>query len=189
MKRVLQVIFCGLCMFAWVNANAAMQTYTFDPMHTSVTWHVNHFGFSNPSGKWYANGTLMFDESAPQKSQVKVAIQLDSLDTGIAKFNEHILSAAFLDAKKYPVAMFVSNRVEVINKNTLNVYGVLDLHGTAVPITLVVTINQVGIHPYLKKQAIGVSAVSTIYRSDFGIKTYLPGVGDAVKLNIEAEAE
>ena len=35
---------------------------------------------------------------------------------------------------------------------------------------------------------VGFGATATIHRSDFGISAYSPGLGDTVKLNIQAEA-
>ena len=41
---------------------------------------------------------------------------------------------------------------------------------------------------FAKKDACGADAVATIKRSEFGMKTYLPGLGDDVKLLINVEA-
>lgn len=189
-KKTVFGVFIGLILALFsINANAVGEAYTFDPMHTSVTWHANHFGFSNPSGKWFADGTLMFDESAPQKSQVNTTIQIASLDTGIPKFTEHLLSNAFFDAPKFPTATFVSKKIVATGKNTYNVTGLLTLHGQTNSITLTAVINKAGIHPFTKKKAVGFSATGSIYRSDFGMTTYIPGISDKVELNIEAEAE
>src|SRR5947207_2270779 len=79
-------------------------TYNIDPSHTSVLFHINHFGFSNPSGKWFANGTLVLDEKSPQNSKVNVNIDVASVDTGIPKLDEHLKSAEFFDVTKYPKA-------------------------------------------------------------------------------------
>ena len=39
-----------------------------------------------------------------------------------------------------------------------------------------------------KKQMCGANATATIKRSDFGLTTFLPAVGDEVKIAIEVEA-
>ncbi len=40
----------------------------------------------------------------------------------------------------------------------------------------------------MHKKTAGFSATTTVKRSDFGMKTYLPALGDEVKLYIESEA-
>jgi polyisoprenoid-binding protein YceI len=50
-----------------------------------------------------------------------------------------------------------------------------------------VKLNKVG-ENMMKKNTAGFSATTTIKRSDFGMTTYLPALGDEVKLSIESEA-
>ena len=58
------------------------------------------------------------------------------------------------------------------------------------PVTLDVTFNKAGAHPFNpKKQLIGFSATGTLKRSEFGMKYALPAVGDEVEIRIEVEAE
>jgi len=47
--------------------------------------------------------------------------------------------------------------------------------------------NGVGDDPFARKRKLGFSATTTIRRSDFGMKAYLPDVGDLVNITIEAE--
>ena len=55
------------------------------------------------------------------------------------------------------------------------------------PVTLNVTFNKAGLRPTDKKQAAGFSATGKFKRSDFGMKTYIPYIGDEVSLIIETE--
>ncbi len=164
------------------------ETFTLDPTHTFVVWHINHFGFSNPTGKWLANGTLVLDEKHPQDSKIDVTIETASIDTGIAKLDEHLKSKAFFDVEQYPTATFVSNKITLNGKHAAKVEGTLTLHGVSKPVTLDVTLNKIGINPITEKKTAGFSAKGKIKRSDFGMTTLIPGVGDEVKLDIEAEA-
>jgi polyisoprenoid-binding protein YceI len=43
-------------------------------------------------------------------------------------------------------------------------------------------------NPFAKKEACGADAVATIKRSEFGMSSLLPGLGDEVKLLINVEA-
>ena len=193
MKRILsRVCFAIATFFLFfalpLEAQAAADTYTFDPNHTYVLWHVNHFGFSNPSGKWLADGTLVIDETKPQDSKVNVIIKTASIDTGIPKLDEHLKGPQFFDVAQFPTATFVSDKVTVTGKNTAKVSGILTVHGVSKPVTLDVTLNKVGVSPITNKKTAGFTASTTIKRSDFGITAYLPGLGDDVTINIEAEA-
>ncbi len=170
-------------------AQAAPVTFQLDPNHTSVLWHISHFGFSNPSGKWQADGTLILDEQKPQDSKVNVTIKIASVDTGIPKLDEHLKSKAFFDADQFPTATFVSDKVKLTGKDTAQVTGMLTMHGVTKPVTLNVKLNKIGTNPITEKKAAGFSAETTIDRSDFGIETLSPALGNKVKVNIEAEGQ
>lgn len=189
MKKVLSnLLFIVFLFFTYSISAFAQDIYTIDPNHTYVLWHINHFGYSNPSGKWFASGTITLDQANPKNSKVNVTINLADVDTGIPKLDEHIKSDTFLNVAQYPIATFVSNSVDITGKNTAKVYGTLSLHGVARPIILYVTLNKSGISPITNKMTVGFSAVAELNRSTYGIKAYLPGLGDLVKLDIEVEA-
>ncbi|MFO1259405.1 MAG: YceI family protein [Gammaproteobacteria bacterium] len=164
------------------------ESFTIDPNHTAVLWHIDHFGFSKPSGKWYANGQLVLDESTPQNSKVNITIQVGELVTGIPELDKHLKGKQFFEITRFPTATFVSDKVEVTGKDSANVQGKLDVRGISKPVTLQVKLNKVGENPINNKKTVGFTASTTLKRSDFGMTTLLPGLGDEVQIDIEAEA-
>jgi polyisoprenoid-binding protein YceI len=185
LSRLLFSVFLFLPFLAYADTT---ETYTLDPGHSYVSWQINHFGFSNPSGKWLANGTLSVDEKKPQNSKVNVVIKVADVVTGIPKLDEHLRNADFFDTDKYPDATYVSDKIVVTGKDTAKLYGTLTLHGVSKPVTLNVKLNKSGVSPITNKKTAGFTATADLKRSDFGITKYLPGLGDKVKLNIEVEA-
>jgi len=167
-------------------ANAA-DTYTFDPDHSYIQWHISHFGFSNPSGKWMVNGSLTLDQKNPQLSKVTATIKLSDIITGINDLDKHLKGALFFNVAQYPLATFTSDKV-IPHGDSAKVQGMLTLHGVSKPVTLDIKLNKSGISPITNKMTAGFTGSTTLKRSDFGITTLLPGVGDDVKINIEAEA-
>ena len=166
----------------------AADTYKFDPTHTAIVFHINHFGFSNPSGKFMnVDGTLVLDQKDPAASKVNVTIPIAALDTDVPALDAKLKEKDFFDATAYPTANFVSTKVEVTGKDTAIVHGTLTLHGVSKPVDLNVRLNKIGAN-FMNKPTVGFSAAATIKRSDFGITTYLPALGDDVRLDIESEA-
>lgn len=171
-----------------VSAQAA-ETYTLDPYHTNLYWKANHFGFSNPSGKFGAvTGTVSLDEKNPAASVVDVTVNTGSVVTGIDLFNEHLRGANFFQSEKFPTAKFVSTKVDVTGKDMATVTGDLTLLGVTKPVTLNVTLNKIGENPISKLKTAGFTATGVVKRSEFGINYALPGVSDDVQLTIDAEA-
>ena len=190
MKSVVsKFLFLFALSWSLVSVAQAADNYTFDPSHTYVQWHINHFGFSNPSGKWMAEGTLVWDEAKPQEDKVNIVIHTSDVVTGIPKLDEHLKGADFFNVAKFPKATFVSDNVNVTGKDTAKVSGTLTVNGIAKPVTLDVKLNKSGVSPITQKQTLGFTGSTILKRSDFGINKYLPGLGDDVKIEIEGEAQ
>ena len=188
MRALRYVALAGLLATAGTAA-AAPVTYKLDPGHTMVLFSWNHFGFSNPTANLgQVDGTLVYDEAAPTKSTVEATLPLAGLDTFVPKLDEHLKSADFLDAAKFPTVTFKSTKVTSAGKDKLKVTGDLTVHGVTKPVTLDVTVNKVGPHPMMKVQTAGFDATATIKRSDFGVGAYVPNVSDEIKIRITTEA-
>lgn len=166
----------------------AADKYILDDHHTYVLWHIDHLGFSTQVGKWYAKGYIVLDQENPKNSKVDASIDIASIATGLPDLDEHLKGPLFFDVKKYPNATFVSQSVDVLNKNSAKVNGVLTLHGISKPVTLFVTLNKMGKNFIDDKMSVGLSAKTKLKRSDFGISTLLPSLGDEVSIEIGAEA-
>ncbi|VEG90014.1 YceI family protein [Legionella spiritensis] len=167
---------------------AQAETLTLDPEHTYVLWHIEHLGFSTQAGKWYASGTVTLDKDNPQNSKVEATVKIADVVTGIPELDKHLKGKLFFDEAKYPTATFVSNKVDVLGDTKARVYGTLTLHGVSKPVTLDVTLNKVGKNPVNEKMTVGFTAKTSLKRSDFGMKTLLPQLGDDVRIEIGAEA-
>lgn len=186
-KKVLLPAFTAFSLMIVNSTYAAPETFQLDPTHTYVLWQINHLGFSQQVGKWYASGSLTVDKDKPVNSKVEAEIKIDSLTTGLNDLDEHLKGQLFLDAAKFPTATFKSDKVTMTGDKTAKVHGSLTLHGVTKPVVLNVTFNQAGINPVTENYTMGFSATTSIKRSDFGIKTLLPALGDEVKIEIGAE--
>ena len=179
----------ALLAFAAAPAFAAPVTYKIDPTHTIVLAQWNHFGFSNPSASFgNVEGTLVYDAADVARSSVEVTLPLSGLEGFSAKFNEHLRSADFFDAAKFPKATFKSTKVEAAGEGKLKVTGDLTVKDITRPVVLDVTLNKAADHPMTKAPTIGFDATTTLSRSEFGVGNYAPAVSDEVELRITTEA-
>jgi polyisoprenoid-binding protein YceI len=187
MKRILLAAALGLAFAG--TASAAALTYKIDPNHTDVVASWSHFGFSNPIAHFgKVDGSITYDPAKPAASKVEVTIPLDGLDSHVGNFDEHLKSADFFDAAKFPTITFKSTKVEAAGDKKLKVTGDLTVHGVTKPAVLDVNINKIGEQPMAKRAAAGFDASTTLKRSDFGIGKYVPNVSDEIKIHITTEA-
>lgn len=169
--------------------------YKMDPTHASLTWKVNHMGLSNYTARFTKfDIDLMVDTQDITKSQVKATIDPTSIRTDYPNAAEKDFDkklsqdSGWFNAEQYPEITFSSATIEKTGDNTGTLTGDLTFLGVTKPVTMDVTLNGVlGNHPFANKPAIGFSASGSIKRSDFGMGTYIPTVGDEVSFVIEAE--
>lgn len=185
-----RIVLSSLLAVASLPAVAATAKFTIDPMHTQVTFTYNHFGFSNPSGRLeQIKGELDLDAADLSKSSVSVVMPLAGLHTGVDKLDEHLKTADFFDAAKYPQITFKSTKVEKAGNDGLKLSGDLGIHGVTKPVTLGAKINKIGDNPMIKSQSAGFDADIILKRSDFGITKYVPLVSDEVHVHITLSAD
>ncbi len=165
-------------------------SYAVEPSHTQVGFTLLHLGFSYYSGVFSnVSGTLRLDPSRPSASKLEVSIPIDSVSTTSAKLDGELKGPEWFDAARYPAATFTSTRVTPMGKDAARVDGTLTLHGVSEPETLTVHFVGAGVNPLDKKYTVGFEAVGTVKRSQFGVRTYVPLVGDDVRLSIAGAFE
>lgn len=161
--------------------------YTVDPIHTRVQFSVSHMGFTT----WYgdltdASGSLAFDTKNPAASKLEIALPVASVTTTNATLDDELRSPQWMDATAYPTIRFVATQIARSGPRAGTVTGDLTFHGVTKPVTLKAVFNGAGTDPIAKAYTAGFDATTTIRRSDFRMKTYVPLIGDAVELRISA---
>jgi polyisoprenoid-binding protein YceI len=171
------------------SAQAASNTYKLDPNHTVVLASWDHGGYSRPSANFGgADGTLVFDPDKVEASSVDVTLPMSGLDAFAPKLTEHLRTADFFDAEKWPTARFKSTKVEQgASPNKLKVTGDLTIRDVTKPVVLDVTLNKTG-EGRGGAPKVGFDATTTILRSEFGVAKFIPSSSDEVQIRITTEA-
>jgi polyisoprenoid-binding protein YceI len=172
--------------------------YYMDKAHTSLTFRVNHLGFSHYTARFSrVDGQMAFDPEHPASMHVDASIDVTSLElnTPPAGFHDQLMSPAWFGAASFPQMTFHSTKVELTGPHAARVTGDLSFHGVTRPVTLEVTYNG-GWPPNSFDPGgarIGFSAHGVLQRSAFGLSTGIPapgtsmGVSDDVDIAIETE--
>jgi polyisoprenoid-binding protein YceI len=169
-------------------ASARAATYTLDPGRTTPRFEIGYVALLTVNGRFkQTTGRITVDRDTGLGS-VEATIQVNSLDTGLARRDEDLRSARFFDAARFPTMSFQSSRVSYVGKDAATVEGSFSLHGVTRPVILHVTRIHCAMDPPGDKEVCGFDSWTKIKRSDFGIKTYLPLISDEVKLSINGEA-
>ena len=164
--------------------------YTVEPGHTRVLFSLSHMGFTT----WYgdftgASGVLQLDPRRPAAARLDVTVPIASVSTTNAKLDGELKSKEWLDAARFPTARFVSRTVTPTGAGRADVAGDLTLHGVTKPLVLHVRFNGAGVNPLDKAYTTGFEAHGAFKRSDYGVSTYVPLVGDEVELTLSGAFE
>lgn len=177
-----------------VPALAFSATWTIDPEHSHIQFSVRHLMVSNVKGVFgKVQGTVDIDDKNITKSSVKVSIETESINTGVAKRDTHLRSADFFDVARFPTMTFVSKKVAQAGKDKLQVTGDLTIHGVTREVVLDVDGPSAETKDPWGSIRRGASATTKINRKDFGLnwnKALETGgvvVGDEVTINLEVE--
>jgi polyisoprenoid-binding protein YceI len=169
-------------------ALAAPVTFTVEPTHTYPRFSYNHLGLSTQLSRFNnTSGTVVYDATA-RTASIDISIDMKSVDTGSAEFDEKIQKPGLFDTARFPTATYKSTAVKFNGDKPASVEGILTINGVSKPVTLTVTSFTNKTHLMQRKEAIGADAYAVVKRSDFNAGRNVPFVGDEVVISIALEA-
>ena len=149
--------------------HAKTKKYKLDGNNSKVGFSVKHKITRDVYGEFLESiGTADYNSKTDKILNIESVIDVQSVDTGNAKRDRHLISPDFFDAQNHPKIYFKSKNVVLISENQYKVYGNLTMRGVKKEIIL---------EGEKKKDSNGnlfFNAKSIINRQDFGISWNRP---------------
>jgi polyisoprenoid-binding protein YceI len=162
--------------------------YKLDKDHAVLLFKVNHMGFSSYVGRLNSfDVSLNFDPDNIEKSSIEAVIDMRSIDVNNPEFAATLKGTAWLNTGNFPQAVFRSVSVEKIDNEQLRVQGDLTFLGVTKPVTMDAKLNGAANNPLTRTYTLGFAANLRFKRADFGLKKFIPIVGDDVEIEIHSE--
>jgi polyisoprenoid-binding protein YceI len=156
---------------------------------TVIRFETGMLGFFSVTGAFdHVSGTI--DLQGPQDGDetIEVTIKTDSVRTDDADWRETICETDFFDCTGHPEMYFQSTSIELKGEDKALVHGTLTVRGVSKPFTLDASFETV-------TDANGVTVAyknfrgeGQLHRSDFGMTSLYPIIGDEVTIEIESGA-
>jgi len=170
-----------------------MVKYEIDPGHTNVGFTAKHLAVSTVHGqftRWEAD--FEGPDNDLTKARGTLKIDVASLSTRNDMRDNHLRSADFFDAEKFPYITFQVTDIEKVDEDNYKLRGDLTVKETTRPIELTGTVEGRIADPFGGKERLGVSATGQLNRMDFGLNWdglagAVPFASHAIKLAIDAE--
>lgn len=161
-----------------------------DDPHSQLGFTVKHLGISDISGT-FNDFDVTINSSKPNFSDavVELTANVGSIDTRVEARDNHLKSADFFNAEKYPTLHFKSSSLKPAGKNKYKLTGDLSLNGITKKVTVDMIYTGTVENPMSKKPTAGFQVTGTIKRSDFNLGNGFPPpmISDEVRIKADGE--
>lgn len=156
-----------LAMLVFAAGSAfAQTTWSIDKAHSKIGFNVTHMAVSEVEGNFKDfDGSLVTKAADFNGAEVNFTAKTASIDTDIERRDNHLKSADFFDAEKYPEISFKGNLVKKGGKYKLK--GDLTMHGVTKPVEFDVTYG--GTINTGKGEKAGFKISGKLNRQDYGL--------------------
>ncbi len=187
MKKLTIIFAAFVLLTAFTTMNGIWKN---DDPHSQLGFTVTHLGISEISGT-INDFDVNVQTSKPDFSDAvfELTANVGSIDTRVEARDNHLKSADFFDAEKYPAITFKSTDLKKAGANKYKLTGNLTMHGVTKPVTLDLVYKGTVENAMNKKQTAGFQLTGTIKRSAFGIGEKFPTamVSDDVRIKADGE--
>ena len=188
MKKQLTLFFSALLL----SVSAIAQTmWIEDPMHSKLGFTVTHLGIADVPG-YFDDYDVTITSSKPDFSDAVVELTADikSINTQVEQRDNHLRSADFFDAEKYPTMTFKSTAIKKLKNGNYELTGDLTIHGTTKQVKVNMLHRGTTENPNADGAPVaGIQITGTIKRSDFGVGPGFPPpmISDEVRIKADGE--
>jgi polyisoprenoid-binding protein YceI len=192
---IISILFLTSSCISWLQptlnqdiAEIQAGEYKLDKDHAALLFKINHMGFSSYVGRFNVfDVSLDFDPNNIENSRIEAIVDMGSIDVNHPDFAATLNGEVWLDTQRFPQAIFRSLSVEKSTKEHLLVRGELTFLGKTKAVTMVAKLNGAANNPLTRQYTLGFAANLRFKRSDFGLKKFIPVVGDEVEIEIHSE--
>ena len=188
MKKLTIIFSAFLLLTAFTTLNNII--WKSDDPHSQLGFTVTHLGIADVSGT-FNDFDVTVASSKPDFSDAvfELTTKIASIDTRVEARNNHLKSADFFDAEKYPTLNFKSTAITKLNGNKYKLTGNLTLHGITRQVTMDLLYKGTVENPMSKKQTAGFQVTGVIKRSDFNVGNGFPAPMISDEVTIKADGE
>ena len=191
MKQFMKRLSVAIAAFVMLSGfNYVASTWKSDAPHSQLGFTVKHLGIADVSGTFNDFEVNVTSSKADfSDAQFELTAKISSIDTRVEMRDNHLKSADFFDAAKFPTMTFKSTTLKKAGKNKYKLLGDLTLHGVTKPVTMDVVYTGTITHPMNKNQVAGFQLTGVIKRSDFSVGNGFPApmVSDEVRIKADGE--
>ncbi len=141
----------------------------YDRSHSKLGFSISHFGISETEGRFTQfDGSVLSDKPDFSDAKIELVIDVASINTEDAQRDNHLRSADFFEAEKFPSIIFRSRAIAPLGDNRFRVTGDITMHGIARETDLDVVYRGTVVDPFNNTKA-GFIITGHLDRTKFGL--------------------
>jgi polyisoprenoid-binding protein YceI len=161
-------------------------TWSIDPVHSSASFRVKHFGvstfrsnFADVAGTYVGHG---------DHAHLTGEVAVESIAVTQPDFRAHLLAEDFFHAEQHPTIGYVADTVETTGDGTVRVVGDLTIRGATQRVEATGTYTEPGLD-FRGVEHFGITLETTVDRRAFGLdwQAELPGGKLAAEYDVVLE--
>ncbi len=188
MKKTFQFLMLSVAFMSTIHLYAQTE-WALDTNHSNLRFSISLLMLSDVDGTFkMKEASIKAPKDDFSDATVTMVADVKSVDTDVDARDQHLRTADFFDAEKFPTISFKSRAIKKVSDKKYKVEGDLSMHGITKPVILDATANS-GTHPVTKKTVAGFKITGIVKRSDFGISPATPSAMLSDEVSIVANAQ
>ena len=170
-------------------ATAVAEPWKLDKSHTSVTFQVEHLGFSMTQGMFREfDAEIDFDPESIETAKVNFSIVAESVDTNWPARDNHVRGKDFLDAANHKLLTFETTKVRLTGSDAAEITGNFTMRGETHEEVFTAKLKRIGPSPFNPSQTVaGFVVEGEIDRTKYGVSYGAPAIGGVIPIRIDME--
>lgn len=180
----------AIALFVTTTVFAAVTLWKNDKAHSQLQFTVTHLGLTDISGTFNDFDVTVRSEKDDFSDAVfELTAQVASIDTRVEARDNHLKSADFFDAEKYPAITYKSTAIKKKGKNKYKLTGDLTMHGVTKSVTMDLLYRGKLVNEEKGTETVGFQLTGEINRSDFNVGSAFPApmLSDVIQIKADGE--
>ena len=187
---LIMILTMGISSVSIAQNKKSEKSWSNDALHSQLAFQVKHMGISKTYGQFDKfTITVKSDNQNLLTSHVVVDVEVASINTSVEMRDNHLRTADFFDAEKFPRMSFNSTKFEELGNGKYKMYGVLKIKEIEKPIVLEVVHNGSYVDDKTGNTIAGFEVTGIINRLDFGVGDAFPSAVISNEILIMANME
>lgn len=176
-----------LILISMSYSSELLADWQLDSDKSRISFMTTRVSFAQITGGFNRfEGSIEGSPEDPLHTAANFSIKTHSISTGLDIRDNVLRGKAFFNVETYPNMEFKSTKIKKIDATHAIIQGDLTMLGVTRPLAFDVTLDKPSVDGNTKIVKINAVALATMNRYDWGMRTFVPAVGNEITVRVDA---